>query len=283
MRSWLVRGTRKLAADPRRSRGGHGQARQLLAEDGRHAATTHDLWRGLVSALQRHTVHSALAQLSEGERQVLIWAYLEGHTNRQIAAMLSVSVSTVRRRLSIALEKLENHVRRAGTWVSSIALLGLTYVVKRTGSIERLGSAARSAGWPSLVALTAAGTMTAAAVGIAVINPGQAGVQPPSSLSISGLSPFSSLANRTSPLTGQGPSGPSTTSTGTAQPAGAVRASGQTGHSADPTANTDPGCDGNPTSAPPTVPVGSRTGHPAGAPVTHPTAGGCGPHGAEVP
>ena len=35
------------------------------------------------------------------------------------------------------------------------------------------------------------------------------------------------------------------------------------------------GCHGNPTSAPPPVPVGSPTGHPTGAPVTHPTAGGC--------
>jgi hypothetical protein len=46
----------------------------------------------------------------------------------------------------------------------------------------------------------------------------------------------------------------------------------------------DPGCDGNPTSAPATTPVGPRTAHGQGlSPVTHPLAGGCGPNGIERP
>jgi len=35
-------------------------------------------------------------------------------------------------------------------------------------------------------------------------------------------------------------------------------------------------CYGNPTSAPPAVPVGPRAGHPQEPPVTHPGPGGCG-------
>src|SRR5205085_3782031 len=136
MRAWLVQGTRRFAVDPRRRLGRHGEARRMLASDEEPAAGPDGGWRGLVSALQRHTVHGELAQLSKEDRQILSLAYLGGHTNREIAAMLHVSVSTVRRRLSAALAHLEESMRRAGAWVSSLALLGLALYGRLAHSVR---------------------------------------------------------------------------------------------------------------------------------------------------
>lgn len=283
IRSWLIGGTRWLAIDPRRNRGRHTQARQLLAEDGTSVATMTNRWRGFVSALQRHTVHSALAQLEERERQVLTLAYLQGHTNREIAAKLSVSVRTVGRRLSAALESLEREISRAGTSVSVIVLLSLAYMFRRTASLQRLASTLRSMGWQEIVAVSAAGTVTAIALGVVVAGHDSPVQRHPAVQAASSPYPFGSLVEQASPFTSQSPVTPSGTISESGQLPRGGTTTGQTGDSAaGTTASTDPGCDGNPTSAPPVVPVGPRSGHPAGAAVTHPTAGGCGPHGAEV-
>ncbi len=283
IRSWLVGGMRRLAIDPRRSRGRHRQARQLLTENSTSVSTMHDRWSGFVSALQRHTVHNALAQLDVRERQVLTLAYLQGHTNREIAAMLSVSVSTVGRRLSAALEKLEHQVWRAGTWVSVIVFLGLGHKFRRTASFQRLASAVRSAGWPDIIAVSAAGTVTAIALGVVVAGHDSPAQRQRAVQVIGSPYPFGSLMEQPSPPKTQPPVPPSGTITESGQLPRGTSATSQTGHSASgTTVSTDPGCDGNPTNAPPAVPVGPSSGHPAGAPVTHPTAGGCGPHGAQV-
>ena len=113
----------------------------MLATDGDPMPDPPGAWGGLVSALQRHTVHGELAQLSKEDRQILSLAYLSGHTNREIAAMLRVSVSTVRRRLSAALARLEESMRRAGTWVSVLALLGLATYGRIAHSVRCAGPA----------------------------------------------------------------------------------------------------------------------------------------------
>jgi DNA-directed RNA polymerase specialized sigma24 family protein len=172
IRSWLARGIHTFAVDPRRRLGNHGGARRLLAADRASVNTAPGAWRELVSALQRHTMHSGLAQLSAEERQVITLAYLEGRTNRQIAAMLGVSVSTVRRRLWAGLGRLDEYVRRTGTWISAALLWGLAYVIGRTARQGRLANAVSSADWPHRLAATlAAGSMTVAAVSLVAASP----------------------------------------------------------------------------------------------------------------
>jgi RNA polymerase sigma factor (sigma-70 family) len=283
IRTWLVSGTRKFAIDPRRGRGRFRQARHLLVEDGQSVRSTDLVWRDLVSALRRHTVHSGLAQLGQEERQVLTLAYLEGHTNREIAAMLSVSVSTVSRRLSVALERLEDYFWRTGTWVSSLVLIGLALLTRRTRSVGRFVSTAHSEAWTNSITVTAAGAATVVALSVVALSADS----PPSNHSsvpaTTRSNPFFPLTNEAPQLPGMSAVLPDAPSQRTGRP-GANPAAGQDAQSADhATVLTDPGCDGNPTSAPPAVPVGTRTNHPTGAPVTHPTAGGCGPHGAEGP
>jgi DNA-directed RNA polymerase specialized sigma24 family protein len=170
LRSWLLRGIHTFSIDPRRL-GGRGQARRVLGEDRRLAPGAVAGWLDLVAALQRQTIHDALSYLSAAEREVVTLAYLEGHTNARIAAMLGVSVSTVRRRLGMALENLDEHARRAGTWVSAILLLGLLSAVGHAARLGRLAGRAAAADWPhKLAAGVAVGTVTAGVVGLVAAN-----------------------------------------------------------------------------------------------------------------
>jgi len=170
MRSWLTRGSHTFGFDPRRL-GGRGHARRVLGEDPRSAAATAGAWRELASALQRHTLHNALTRLSAVERKVVTLAYLEGRTNRQIAATLGVSVSTVRRRLWLALEHLDEYVRRTGTWVSSMLVLGLVYVIDRSARLGRFANPAGPADWTHRLAATVAvGAVTAAGISLLSTN-----------------------------------------------------------------------------------------------------------------
>ncbi len=170
MRSWLARGIHTFGIDPRRL-GGRGHARRVLGEDRPSAVAAAGAWRGLASALQRHTLHNALTRLSAAERQVVTLAYLEGRTNRQIAATLGVSVSTVRRRLWLGLEHLDESVRRTGTWVSSILLLGLVYVLDRSARLGRFANQTGASDWTHRLAATVAvGAVSVAGISLLATN-----------------------------------------------------------------------------------------------------------------
>lgn len=275
-RLWLVQGTR--AIDPRRTRGGHAPARQLLSETGAAPASTRDRWSGFVSALQRHKVHAALAQLSEPERQVLTLAFVHGHTNREIAAMLSVSASSVGRRLSSGLEKLENEMLRAGRWLSALVLLFFGYMSGRSAIARRLTGLFQSTRWSEFVAVSAAATVTVVALGTVAIDHGRATPARHHPVAAAGA-PFSAgLLTASSQVTSESPAAPNPQVHESGGKPGAASTTTRTRTAVTgTTATTDPGCDGNPTSAPPAVPVASHRG----SPVTHPSAGGCGPHGVE--
>ena len=122
MRSWLVSGIHLFVVDPRRRFGGHARAKELLVVDRRAWPGVSERWQTLLAALHRHTVHDGMSQLSPEERRVLTLAYLEGRTNHEIAAMSGVSVSTVRRRLSVALQRLDEYVNRTGAWLAARTL-----------------------------------------------------------------------------------------------------------------------------------------------------------------
>lgn len=263
--------------DPRRRRGRHAEARRFLAEDG---VQSPGIWDGLLTALRRHTIDASLASLAAAERQVLNMAYLEGRTNREIAAILSISRSTVRRRIVLGLANLDGQIRRAGTWASTVLLLLLATAAARARVAGHAVSALRAMPAGNVILTTAAGAAAGAVIFGAIVSnqSAAAGDHGPSQalttvtggapLSLSALDPMPSTTDlgRTS-----GPSQDKTNNAGQ----GTV-----TSHAAGGT--LDPGCDGNPTNAPPATPVGPRTTHGAGqSPVTHPGAGGCGPHGVE--
>src|SRR5665213_2408928 len=276
VRSWLASGHHIFGVDPRRRRGHHGHARQLLAGDLRSNEATAGDWQGLASALDRHTVRGGMTELSAEERRVITLAYMEGRTNREIAAILGVSVSTVRRRLWVALKRLDAYISRTRTWLPAIVLLGSGYVMTRA---HRLVQAA-NADWTQRVASTVAiGAVTAAAIGLAVTpdSPWSTRSSAPAAAPMTATAPRVPLPEAPALLSDLDTSRNSTTQT--ADLPAATRPTVRvipTEPVAQPpsTGSHHPnhGCDGNPTSAAPPVPVGR---HAHGSPVTHPSAGGC--------
>ncbi|MEA2655735.1 MAG: hypothetical protein QOI23_1100 [Chloroflexota bacterium] len=284
VRSWLANGNHIFGVDPRRRRGQHGHARQLLAEDLQADKASTGEWQALASALDRHTVRGGMAELTTEESRVITLAYLEGRTNREIAAMLGVSVSTVRRRLWVGLERLEAYMSRTRSWVSAVLVLGAGYVMERAGKLGH----ALNADWTHKVASTAAvGAVAVAAIGLTAISPDSTRQHPPTAVAASALAATMGVRDRvlSGDRSNQGRTpihlarvvisnhGHGATSAARVIPL--VNITQSKPDDVDGADHRGRGCHGNPTSAPPQVPVGPRTDHPAGPPVTHPGAGGC--------
>jgi hypothetical protein len=280
LRAWLANGIHIFGVDPRRRLGHHGNARQALAEDLPPGHASSGALQALASALHRHTVRGGMSELSAEERQVITLAYLEGHSNREIAAMLGVSVSTVRRRLWLALKRLDLYISRTGTWLSAILLLGIGYMVDRAAKLGRWANA----DWSHKVASTVAvGAITVTAFGLTAISPDSTRPHAAGPRTAQGLALRPGVGERVLP--GHRSNVHPVQVARIIKPHKSQKVS-QTvkltktadvdeSESEDDSRDADRGCHGNPTSAPPPVPVGPRTGHPAGAPVSHPTAGGC--------
>jgi DNA-directed RNA polymerase specialized sigma24 family protein len=293
MRSWLVSGIHLFVVDPRRRFGGHGRARELLVVDRPVRQGVSESWQTLAAALHRHTVQGGLSQLSPEERRVITLAYLEGRTNREIAAMFGVSVSTVRRRLWVALQRLDVYLSRTGAWLSVFVLVVVAYAVSHAARLGRwVATAAGSADKAQRLAATlAAGAVTMAALGIVSFSSDSAMPSKSPPAATAPLIPQTAVAAQPSAPSGpqpsapsgpqpSAPSGPQMVAPSWARPDGVALGDVATNPGSKGTSPTggphhNNGCDGNPTSAPPPVPVGSATSHPTGAPVTHPTAGGC--------
>ncbi len=271
VRSWLVNGVQLV--DRRRRHGSHGRARELLVVDRPARSGASERWHTLAAVLRRHAVGGGLSELTQEERHVITLAYMEGRTNREIAAQLGVSVTTARRRLWAALERLDAYFARTGGWLSVLVGAVLIYTATRVTQLGRwVGTAAGSADKAQrLVTTVTAGAVAAAAVGMVSLNSDFQGRAT--------TSPAVAAPLITQTAVGALPSAPHGLPTVTTRSQGAA---------AGETANSDPdgrssgggdhannGCGGNPTSAPPSVPVGPRANHQTGAPVTHPAAGGC--------
>jgi len=274
MRSWLVRGDRKV--DPRRRFGGHGRARGMLVVDKPENGDA-GRWQGLTSSLQRHTVRGGLSELKPEEQRVISLAYLEGRTNREIADELGVSVTTARRRLWTALKRLEDYILGVGVWLTALVLAAgaflFTRITRLVNSVNALASSPDKT--ERLAATLSAGAVTAAALGIVAfapdaVAPGQAPV----------VSGSPSTTAQAATLVAQTDSQASPITTLTNGPTQVLVVLGAKTHklatelesTAPKTNNGANGCHSNPTGAPATTPVRS---HGNGSPVNPPGQGGC--------
>ena len=267
VRSWLASGAQMV--DRRRRFGGHGKARKLLVVDPTARPNASERWHSTTSALQRHTVGGALSELEPEHRRVITMAYLEGQTNRQIAATLGVSVTTARRRLWAALERLELYVSAAGAWLAAL-LVGISVYV-----LSRLAKLTESADTAQRVAATVTvGALAAAAVGVIYVLPSTSAplhASPKAAAPAApGLQVIFPAANISAPqgvaLTLDQPKPGKAKKDATAETEGELSATGGGGSSN--------GCHGNLTGAPPANPVGGPGFHPTGPPV-NPLKGGC--------
>jgi len=106
--TWLISITRYRAIDELRRRGARPRLESLdLADvsvatprraDGPEATTE--------LALQRQRVRAALSELPAEQRQVLVLAYFQGHTHREIAEVLDQPLGTVKTRIRLGMQKL---------------------------------------------------------------------------------------------------------------------------------------------------------------------------------
>ena len=269
MRSWLMRGIHS---------GGRRNARRVLGDDRQQAVGPNGGWRELASALQRHTLHNALIHLDPQERHLVTLAYLQGRTNRQIAALLGISVSTVGRRLSQALDHIDDYTRRTRSWIAATMLIGLGYLTGRAG---RLAGAAGSADWTHKVAATVAvGTVAVLSVGLVATSPDSAPVR--HARASTGINLVIAPWNATRhTLARLGPIGPASSETSTA-PATVTNATEATGPESEsstssaesspqagPSAASNTGCHARPTDV-----DASGKDRPEG-PVVHLAVGGC--------
>lgn len=272
MRSWLASGVQLV--DRRRRFGGHGNTRKLLVVDPQSRPAKSEHWQSTTAALQRHTISGALSELDPEHRRVIQLAYLEGQSNRQIAAVMGVSVTTVKRRLLKALERLEIYISAAGAWLAAVLVAFGAYLASRVARVvgpedtQRVASAA------------AAVTLAAAAVGVVTFISDT----PSSRHTPAAVNKHASVGQTTTvPSTdlGGSPTTPTQDTTATTISNGHTKGGDSQGDqnsqagggsSASPGSN---GCHGNPTGAPAPVPVGPRTGHRLGPPVNPPGKGGC--------
>jgi RNA polymerase sigma-70 factor (ECF subfamily) len=109
-RGWLVRIAFRLAIDRLRSRK-RREERDTLWSQPEHrlpAATAEDL--AASSEFQVH-LDNALAELPEKLRLVLLLAAMEGHTIEEIAALVGISIGTVKSRIFYARKQLAEKLR----------------------------------------------------------------------------------------------------------------------------------------------------------------------------
>ena len=130
-----------------------------------------------------------------------------------------------------------------------------------------------------VAATLAAGALATAAVGVVGVTSDSAA---PKSAPAA-TSPFIVPATESAQMLGSGPDAPRIVTTAQVRPETAAVSGGGKADAPAPE-TTSPvtvalhprnGCHGNPTNAPPAVPVGSKGTHRTGSPVTHPGAGGC--------
>lgn len=264
VRSWLASGAQLV--DRRRRFGRHGRTRKLLVVDPATRPNASDGWHSTTSALQRHTVGGALSELDPQHRRVITLAYLEGQSNRQIAATLGVSVTTARRRLWAALERLEMYVSAAGAWLAALLFGFSVYVLSRLAKVTESADTAQR-----VAATVTVGVLAAAVVGVVTVIPSTSAPQnglPKAAAPVApGLQVIIPAVSIGAPL-------------GIEQAPEQQVLRNVKKHIADaivapPTAggSSSNGCKGL-TGAPPAVPVGSRGAHPTGPPV-NPLKGGC--------
>ena len=109
-RAWLVRIAFRIAIDRLRS-GKRREQRDTLWSQPEHqprAATAEDL--AVSNEFQAH-LETALAELPEKLRLVLLLAAMEGHTIDEIASMIGVSAGTVKSRIFYARKQLAEKLR----------------------------------------------------------------------------------------------------------------------------------------------------------------------------
>ena len=113
LRTWLITAVRNRSIDYLRGRGAHERQEQELMPELTESHTS-DPWREVSLALERMAVRQAVGSLPAEQRQTVQLAYFGGYSQREIADMTKVPLSTVKGRMRLALEKLSSYLQGRG-------------------------------------------------------------------------------------------------------------------------------------------------------------------------
>jgi RNA polymerase sigma factor (sigma-70 family) len=114
LRTWLLTAVRNRAVDYLRGRGAHERQELELQPALAEVGARSDPWREVSLSLERTAVHEAMNSLPAEQRQAVELAYFAGYSQREIADMTSVPLSTVKGRMRLALEKLSSYLQGRG-------------------------------------------------------------------------------------------------------------------------------------------------------------------------
>ena len=114
LRTWLITAVRNRSIDTLRGRGSHERQESELKPELQATGPSSDPWREVSLALERTVVREALTSLPLVQRQAVELAYFGGLSQREIAEMTGVPLSTVKGRIRIALEKLSTYLMGRG-------------------------------------------------------------------------------------------------------------------------------------------------------------------------
>jgi RNA polymerase sigma factor (sigma-70 family) len=114
LRTWLLTSVRNRSIDYLRGRGAHERQELELQPALVEVGARSDPWREVSLSLERTAVREAMSNLPAEQRQAVELAYFGGYSQREIADMTSVPLSTVKGRMRLALEKLSSYLQGRG-------------------------------------------------------------------------------------------------------------------------------------------------------------------------
>lgn len=114
VRTWLLTAVRNRSVDHLRGRAGRERRELELPSSLVFIGPGGDPWREVSLAIERETVREAVARLPSDQRQAIELAYFGGYTQREIADLCGVPLSTVKGRTRLALEKLRSYMEGKG-------------------------------------------------------------------------------------------------------------------------------------------------------------------------
>jgi RNA polymerase sigma-70 factor (ECF subfamily) len=118
MRSYLLTVTRGVAVDMVRR---NAAARRRDCVGTQRTATTDDADGAMWRDADKSRVDAALDLLHAREREVVVAAFYDGLTHRQIAVRLALPEGTVKSRIRVAMTKLRYHLRDDATRLEGVA------------------------------------------------------------------------------------------------------------------------------------------------------------------
>jgi len=114
LRTWLLASVRNRSIDYLRGRGAHERQELELQPALTAVGQRSDPWREVSLSLERSAVREAMGNLPAEQRQAVELAYFAGYSQREIADMTRVPLSTIKGRMRLALEKLSSYLQGRG-------------------------------------------------------------------------------------------------------------------------------------------------------------------------